>query len=404
MLSNDFQDHAIEHACCNEPAVMNHTHTDMPDAKKAQVAEVASAAAFSAIRWCGTHLQLLDQSLLPHAEKWLDITDLDQAIDAITRLVVRGAPAIGITAAYACVLSARRRAANAAAGGWPGLWRQDNQRLLQARPTAVNLRWAIAAMQQVMDAADDCAISSAIWAQQNLLEKLEQRAIGIQRDDLAANQRLAALGSALLQPDCSILTHCNTGALATAGIGTAIGVIVQGHAEGKVQQVFADETRPWLQGSRLTEWELHRAGVPCQVIIDAAGAWLMASQQIDWLIVGADRIAANGDVANKIGTYQAMLAARHHGVKTMVVVPWSTVDLDTDSGAAIEIELRHSDEVLAFQGQRVARAGSSAWNPVFDITPAALVDYLVTERGVVAAPDRQKLQALAQPKRSEHDT
>ena len=380
---------------------MNNTHIDTADAETAQAAEAGSAAAFSAIRWCGTHLQLLDQRLLPHAEKWLDITDLDQAIDAITSLVVRGAPAIGITAAYACVLSAREHAADATRH-WPGLWRQDCQRLLQARPTAVNLRWAIAAMQQAMDAADGGAMTPASGDQQNLLEKLEQRALSIQHNDLAANQRLATLGSALLQPDCSILTHCNTGALATAGIGTAIGVIVQGHADGKVQQVFADETRPWLQGSRLTEWELHRAGVPCQVIIDAAGAWLMASQQIDWLIVGADRIAANGDVANKIGTYQAMLAARHHGVKTMVVVPWSTVDLDTNSGAAIEIELRNSDEVLAFQGQRVARAGSMAWNPVFDITPAALVDYLVTERGVIAAPDRQNLQALAQPVKPDH--
>jgi len=402
MLSITTRDHRLEQACCHEPAAMNDNHIDKADAKTALVAEAGPAATFSAIRWCGTHLQLLDQRLLPHAEKWLDIIDLDQAIDAITSLVVRGAPAIGITAAYACVLSAREHAADTAAGHWPGLWHQDCQRLLQARPTAVNLRWAIAAMQQVMDAADGCAIRSVSCAQQNLLEKLEQRAIDIQRDDLAANQRLATLGSALLQPDCSILTHCNTGALATAGIGTAIGVIVQGHADGKVQQVFADETRPWLQGSRLTEWELHRAGVPCQVIIDAAGAWLMASQQIDWLIVGADRIAANGDVANKIGTYQAMLAARHHAVKTMVVVPWSTVDLDTDSGAAIEIELRNSDEVLAFQGQRVARAGSLAWNPVFDITPAALVDYLVTERGVIAAPDRHKMQALAQPAKPAH--
>jgi len=350
----------------------------------------------SAIVWRGTHLQLLDQRLLPHAEQWLDITHLDQAIVAIRNLVVRGAPAIGISAAYACVLAARAHAASADQH-WPSHWRRDCQRLLQARPTAVNLRWAIATMQQVLDAVGVSDTINADIDQSALLAKLEQQALQIQQDDLAANQRLAEYGSALLQADSAVLTHCNTGALATAGIGTAIGVIVHAHAQGKVSQVYADETRPWLQGSRLTEWELHRAGVPCQVIIDAAAAWLMASKKIDWLIVGADRIAANGDVANKIGTYQAMLAARHHGVSTMVVVPWSTVDVNTDSGSMIEIELRDSDEVLSFQGRRVARSGSSAWNPVFDITPAALVDYLVTERGVIAAPDRQQILALQQP-------
>ncbi|GAB4114881.1 MAG: S-methyl-5-thioribose-1-phosphate isomerase [Wenzhouxiangellaceae bacterium] len=355
---------------------------------------------FTAVRWCGTHLQLLDQRRLPHAEVWLDITDLQQAIAAIQSLVVRGAPAIGITAAYACVLAARKRATRERAAGtdqdWPVHWRADCQRLLQARPTAVNLRWAIASMQQVLDAAGIGDQVQAGVDVEALLSALAQRAVQIQQDDLAANQRLAELGSALLDTDSTVLTHCNTGALATAGVGTAIGVIVQAHAQGKLLQVYADETRPWLQGSRLTEWELHRLGVPCQVIIDAAAAWLMASKQVDWLIVGADRVAANGDVANKIGTYQAMLVARHHGVKTMVVVPWSTVDVNTASGAEIEIELRDSDEVLAFQGQRVARAGSTAWNPVFDVTPAALVDYLVTERGVIAAPDRQKLLAMQQ--------
>jgi methylthioribose-1-phosphate isomerase len=356
----------------------------------------AQSAIASAIVWHGTHLQLLDQRLLPHAEQWLDIKDLDQAIEAIRNLVVRGAPAIGITAAYACVLAARAHAANADDGHWPSLWRRDCQRLLQARPTAVNLRWAIATMQQVLDAAGISDTINADIDQTVLLTKLEQQARQIQQDDLAANQRLAEYGSALLHLDSVILTHCNTGALATAGIGTAIGVIVRAHALGKVSQVYADETRPWLQGSRLTEWELHRAGVPCHIIIDAAAAWLMASKKIDWLIVGADRIAANGDVANKIGTYQAMLAARHHGISTMVVAPWSTVDVDTDSGAMIEIELRDSDEVLTFQGQRVARSGSSAWNPVFDITPAELVDYLVTERGVIAAPNRKKILALQQ--------
>ncbi len=353
----------------------------------------------AAIQWCDTHMQLLDQRLLPHAEVWREIGSLDQAIDAIQKLMVRGAPAIGITAAYACVLAARAHAASAGRR-WPSLWRADCQRLLLARPTAVNLHWAITAMQQVLDAAgigDQVHAGTDVDA---LLSALAQRAEQIQQDDLAANQRLAAYGSALLQADSVVLTHCNTGALATAGVGTALGVIIQAHALGKLSLAYAGETRPWLQGSRLTEWELHRAGVPCQVIVDAAGAWLMACKKIDWLIVGADRIAANGDVANKIGTYQAMLAARYHGVKTMVVAPWSSVDTGTASGAMIDIELRDGDEVLAFQGRRVARDGSSAWNPVFDVSPADLVDYLVTERGVIAAPDRTRIMAMQQPSAS----
>jgi methylthioribose-1-phosphate isomerase len=342
---------------------------------------------FSPVTWHDSHMQLLDQRLLPRSEQWLRIDSVDAAIEAIRDLVVRGAPAIGITAAYACVLAAQSRAEDATSSGWHELWLQDCQRLILARPTAVNLHWAVASMQQ-------CLADAAPADAQAQLQKLQQHAVQIHAQDVAANQRLAVLGAELLQARSRVLTHCNTGALATGGIGTALGVIVQAHRDGKIEQVFADETRPWLQGSRLTEWELQRAEVPCQVIIDSAAAWLMATRNIDWLIVGADRITANGDVANKIGTYQAMLVARQHGVKTMVVVPWSTVDINTASGAEVEIELRQADEVLSFQGQRVARAGAQAWNPVFDITPAELVDYLVTERGVIAAPNQQRILAL----------
>ncbi|MEE4330211.1 MAG: S-methyl-5-thioribose-1-phosphate isomerase, partial [Wenzhouxiangella sp.] len=239
---------------------------------------------FQAIRFDGRTLHLLDQRLLPGQERWLAIDQVDDVIAAIRDLVVRGAPAIGITAAYGAVLSAR------AAGGDATAWRSDLERLERARPTAVNLSWAVERMRRV-GASSGMPDPAA----------LADEAMAIHREDIEANRRMAEVGSALIEPGSGVLTHCNTGSLATGGIGTALGVIVAGVSAGRIARVFADETRPWLQGSRLTAWELARAGVPARVLVEGAAAALMASGEVDWIITGADRIAANGDVANKIG-------------------------------------------------------------------------------------------------------
>jgi len=324
---------------------------------------------FQAIRFDGRTLHLLDQRLLPGQERWLAIDQVDDVIAAIRDLVVRGAPAIGITAAYGAVLSAR------AAGGDAAAWRSDLERLERARPTAVNLSWAVERMRRV-------GASSGVPDPAALADE----AMAIHREDIEANRRMAEAGSALIEPGSGVLTHCNTGSLATGGIGTALGVIVAGVSAGRIARVFADETRPWLQGSRLTAWELARAGVPARVLVEGAAAALMASGEVDWIITGADRIAANGDVANKIGTYSLAVLARHHGLRFMVVAPSSTVDPAMPSGDRIAIEQRDAGEIWKAAGLDQPPAGFDAWNPVFDVTPGNLVDVIVTEQGVHRPP------------------
>jgi methylthioribose-1-phosphate isomerase len=216
----------------------------------------------------------------------------------------------------------------------------------------------------------------------------------IHDEDVAANHAMAAHGAALITPGSRVLTHCNTGALATGGHGTALGVIRTAHAQGRIAEVFVDETRPWLQGARLTAWELQQEGIPARLVVDGAAAWLFARLRPAWLIVGADRIAANGDTANKIGTYTAALAARAHGAKVMVVAPLSTFDPATPDGAAIEVEERPAQELTQLAGQPVAPAGFAAWNPVFDVTPAALIDAIICEHGVIERPDAARMAAF----------
>src|SRR5690606_22026647 len=223
---------------------------------------------------------------------------------------------------------------------------------------------------------------------------LEDEALAIETEDLAANRAMGRAGAALIAPGSGVLTHCNTGSLATAGFGTALGVIRAGVADGRIERVFATETRPWNQGARLTVWELAQDGIDATLVADAAASHLMKTGQVQWVVVGADRICANGDTANKIGTYQLAIAARHHGLKFMVVAPSSTVDMATASGDEIEIELRDSTEMLTHSGQRTVVEGAQAWNPVFDVTPAELIDAIVTERGVVKHPDMQKMATL----------
>ncbi|UXI69753.1 S-methyl-5-thioribose-1-phosphate isomerase [Tahibacter amnicola] len=327
-----------------------------------------------AVHWLGDRLRLLDQRRLPFEEVFIECHSAADVAQAIKDLAVRGAPAIGIAAAWGVVLAAQHT---------PQIL-SDCLRLLRAsRPTAVNLMWALERMQGVIDQGGDVA-------------RLTEEARHIQEEDLAANRRMGELGASLLSGG-GVMTHCNTGSLATAGFGTALGVIRSGFAKGKVSKVYAGETRPWLQGARLTMYELVRDGIPAQLIADSAAAYLMRSGAVQWVIVGADRIAANGDTANKIGTYQLAIAARHHGVKFMVVAPSSTVDMATADGAGIEIELRDASELLGVSGTRTVVDGASAWNPVFDVTPSSLIDAIVTERGIIERPDRKSMAAVFRP-------
>ena len=335
------------------------------------------------IIWQDGRLQLIDQRKLPRVNELLEVADIPAAASAIHDMVVRGAPAIGITAAYSIVIAAGQRFQQDP-GNWKTLLAPDLQLLGNARPTAVNLAWAIAQMQSVIDSVSEGSPVAA----------LEQKAVEIHQQDIAANYRMGRFGADLIGTRCAVLTHCNAGSLATGGYGTALGVIRSGFADGKISEVFADETRPWMQGARLTAWEMVQEQIPVTLLTEGAAATLMKQGKIDWVIVGSDRIAANGDVANKIGTYSLAVNARHHGVRFMVAAPTSTVDLSTASGADIPIEQRPTSEVLGCGGQAVAAEGANAWNPAFDITPATLVDFIVTERGVVEAPNREKLAKM----------
>ena len=324
-----------------------------------------------AVQWQGGHLRLLDQRLLPREERWVDCADANQITQAIRDLAVRGAPAIGIAAAWGVALAAKL--------GEP--LDEVLATLRAARPTAVNLMWALDRMKKRIAAGADAAA-------------LVREAQAIQDEDLAANRKMGELGAALIRTHAGVLTHCNTGSLATAGFGTALGVIRAGVAMGRIDHVYAGETRPWQQGARLTMWELVRDGIPAQLIADSAAAHLMKSGAVQWVIVGADRIAANGDTANKIGTYQLAITAKYHGVKFMVAAPSSTVDMATGTGEEIEIELRDATELLSTAGQRTVVEGAQAWNPVFDVTPAELIDAIVTERGVIERPNSIAMQAM----------
>lgn len=353
--------------------------------------QLLAAEKVTAIAWREGALHLLDQRSLPFTQTWLAYDSAAAVAEAIRLMVVRGAPAIGIAAAYAVVLAVRARVATG--GDWQAALEEDFRLLSESRPTAVNLFWALNCMRerlQRLKAGDDP------------LRVMEQEAVGIHASDREANLTMAQLGMEVIRQQQGnsqpVMTHCNAGALATGGFGTALGVIRAAYLEGLVEHVYADETRPWLQGSRLTAWELACDGVPVSLNADSAAAHLMKTKGITWVIVGADRIAANGDVANKIGTYQLAVNAMHHGVRFMVVAPSSTIDMSLESGDEIPIEERDGGELLELAGQRIA-ADVPALNPVFDVTPADLIDYLVTEKGVVERPDAAKMAQLMCRKR-----
>ncbi len=333
-----------------------------------------------ALQWRDNCLSVLDQRKLPGAIEYETCDSAEAVAAAITSMRVRGAPAIGIAAAYGVVLAASQRYREN-----PEHWKEaievDLARLAQARPTAVNLFWALERMRGEIEKAEgDPSVA------------LLEAALAIHAQDVAANRRMGELGADLLEGAAGVLTHCNTGSLATGGYGTALGVIRSAYRRG-IERIFVTETRPWLQGARLTVWELDQDGVPATLVADSAAAYLMKSGKVQWVLVGADRIAANGDTANKIGTYALAVAARHHGVKFMVVAPTSTIDWPAESGDEIEIEERDRRELL---NEHFTREGCviTAWNPVFDVTPASLIDVIVTEKGVVRSPSRESMRAL----------
>ncbi|WP_371597252.1 S-methyl-5-thioribose-1-phosphate isomerase [Streptomyces sp. NBC_00564] len=324
-----------------------------------------------AVDWTGSSLALIDQTVLPHRTETREIRAVDDLVDAIQRLVVRGAPAIGAAGAYGVALALLQGERE----GWDRAQvLAAVARIREARPTAVNL---MVCVDRVLTRFDEG------------LEAVLAEAAAVQREDVEANRAMGAFGAdwLLKRTDLGrplrILTHCNTGALATAGWGTALGVIRELHARGLLEVVYADETRPLLQGSRLTAWELVQEGIPHYVQADGAAAGTILRGEVDAAIVGADRIAANGDTANKVGTVGVALACADAGVPFLVAAPTTTVDLSTPSGDGIHIELRGEDEVLEWAGVRTAPAGSRGHNPAFDVTPARLVTGLVTERGVL---------------------
>lgn len=307
------------------------------------------------IQWTDGTLVLLDQRVLPREVRYIQCVTASQTADAIRDMVVRGAPAIGITAAYGMVLAARNGADQNRAA----------ECLLASRPTAVNLRWAVERMREL--GTDP--------------ERLEAEARSIHAEDVAINRAIGDYGADLLPAQATVLTHCNAGALATGGWGTALGVVRSAAARGGVARVYADETRPYLQGARLTAWELHRDSIPCTLIADVAAASFLAQGIIDAVVVGADRVAANGDVANKVGTLALAILCKHYGVPFYVAVPCSTLDPRCPDGASIPIEERSADEVRGHAGV-VWAADVEVRNPAFDVTPAALVTAWITEDGL----------------------
>tara|TARA_B100000927_G_scaffold71312_1_gene56675 strand:+ start:640 stop:1650 length:1011 start_codon:yes stop_codon:yes gene_type:complete len=325
------------------------------------------------LRWTGEQLDLLDQRRLPHDIAILPLRHWRDVAEAIATMAVRGAPAIGVAAAWGVVLAARA-----------GDDLEEAVAVLRAsRPTAVNLGWALDRMlesQAAQPPVDPAA--------------LQQLASEIEADDRRLTQRLVNHGVGLLPSDCRVLHHCHTGAIATAGVGTALGVITAAHERGLLRHAWLDETRPRLQGAALSAWELGCLGVPCTVIVDGASGLLMRRGEVDAVLVGCDRVAANGDVANKVGTYNLALVARAHGIPFYVCAPGSSIDLTTVDGDAITIEERDPQEVTTLGGQRLAAPGASAWNPAFDITPAHLITALVTEFGVLRPPFRDHLKGL----------
>lgn len=342
---------------------------------------------FETIRWDGDAVVLIDQRYLPGKEDYLACKSPEAVAEAIKDMVVRGAPAIGVTAALGIALGLKQADA------------QDIETLRRSleslstlmastRPTAVNLFWAIERMKKRFDELASEGVDSVVSG-------MEAEAVAIRKEDIEINRRMGAHGAELVPDGARILTHCNAGALATAGYGTALGVMYAAKEAGKSIEVFADETRPFLQGARLTAWELTKNDVPVTLITDNMAGYFMAKGEIDMVIVGSDRIASNGDVCNKIGTYSVAVLAKEHGIPFYAVAPTSTFDLSIASGKEIPIEERSPDEVTHVHGVRLAPEGVAIRNPAFDVTPARLVTAIVCENGIAKAPFTESLSRLA---------
>jgi len=342
-----------------------------------------TAAPFSPIRWEEDHLRLLDQTRLPETEAWLDCEEPEQVADAIRRLAVRGAPAIGVAAGYGLVLGVQtaREGQDLAAR-----FAEVSELLRKTRPTAVNLQWALERGREVFE-------RSAAGGREEAARALLAWADALHAEDIRVNRKMGEHGAALFAPGSRVLTHCNAGPLATAGYGTALGVIQSAWAGGKVGMVWVDETRPLLQGARLTAWELKQLGIPFRLVTDSSAGPLMARGMVDRIVVGADRIAANGDTANKIGTYTVAVLAHRHGVPFYVAAPLSTIDRATPDGAAIPIEERQAGEVTDVFGRRIAPEGTEALNYAFDVTPNDLITAIITEAGVLKPPYAESIAA-----------
>lgn len=333
---------------------------------------------FKTLEWKNDKLILLDQTKLPRSKTYVPCTTAQEVAKAIKKMIVRGAPAIGVAAAFGFALGAKQVKSSQIS-----IFKREMERiaeeLLRARPTAVNLRWAIERQQKIL--AEN--INHGLEAVQAALIKEAQK---ILQEDITTNMEIGRQGQILIPDNSNILTHCNAGALATAGYGTALGVIRAAHAAGKKIHVFIDETRPFLQGARLTAWELKQDRIPCTLIADNMAGELMRRKKIQLTIVGADRIAANGDVANKIGTYSLACLCHLHGLPFYVAAPVSSIDLSTPTGDQIPIEERPAEELIYLQGMLLAPRGIKVYNPAFDVTPQKFIDALITERGIIRRP------------------
>jgi methylthioribose-1-phosphate isomerase len=331
------------------------------------------------MEWTGECLRLLDQRELPGRESWVDCRDTETLAEAIRTLAVRGAPAIGLAAAYGAVIAALESSPST-----DDFHTEVSERLdvlAGTRPTAVNLFHCIEIQKKVL-----AACSSREEAVSRLLTEAEK----LFQEDLEASRAMGRFGADLLKPGCRILTHCNAGGLATSGLGTALAVVYEAWDRGLLRKVFADETRPLLQGGRLTSWELSRAGIPVEVLPDSAASMLIRSGEVDAVITGSDRIVANGDAANKIGTYALSLAAAAHRVPFYVVAPLSTFDMTTPSGEEIVIEMRDREELSHFCGERILPEGVAVYNPAFDVTPFSNITAIICERGVIFSSSELK--------------
>jgi methylthioribose-1-phosphate isomerase len=341
---------------------------------------------FKTIEWKKDRVRLLDQRKLPGEVRYLDCRDSSAVADAIRKMAIRGAPAIGVAAAMGIALAAKK-----ITSGRPEVLRQKIERVCQemrqTRPTAVNLFWAIDRMKKILDRWSFLEVPA-------IVKRLEEEALRIYREDVEINRRIGEKGKLIIQEGAGVLTHCNAGALATAGYGTAVGVIHAAWNEGKRFHVFADETRPLLQGARLTAWELVQAKIPVKVLTDNMAGWLMKKGKVNLVVVGADRIARNGDTANKIGTYGLAVLAKWHQIPFYVAAPTSTLDLSLDSGKDIPIEERAPEEVTHFQGKRITPKGARAFNPAFDVTPHTLIEAIITEKGVIRKPFEKNLKRI----------